>query len=69
MTTQEYSNQVEAAAEMILKAQGTSLRNYTESTREEILDAVRLVMSNSYIRGSNATVRILDGQLEGANGN
>lgn len=46
---------VDAAIETILVAAGTSLKNYSlHKPREEMRKAMRNIMSDSYIKGSNA---------------
>lgn len=44
---------IDANIEAILKASGTTFRNYTmPSTQEAMREAMRKIMSDSYIRGS-----------------
>lgn len=46
---------IEEAAEMVLRAAGSSLKNYTmPATREAILQAITDVRKDAYIAGSNA---------------
>ena len=46
---------IDAALDSVLKAAGSALKHYTmEKTRKEMREAMRNVMSDSYIAGSNA---------------
>ena len=46
--------QIDAALDSVLKASGSALRNYTmPKTLEGMREAMRKVMSDSYIQGSN----------------
>lgn len=46
---------IDAALDSVLKASGSSLRHYTMAkTLTDMREAVRKVMSDSYIAGSNA---------------
>lgn len=56
--TKEYSQSTIDAADSILKAAGSSLRNYTPSNKDRILEATLQVMSESYIAGSNDAWKI-----------
>jgi hypothetical protein len=45
---------IDAALDSVLKASGSSLRNYTmQKTLEGMREAMRKVMSDAYIQGSN----------------
>ncbi|UOF78860.1 hypothetical protein [Caudoviricetes sp.] len=45
---------IDEALESVLKASGSSLKNYTiQKTLEDMRKAMRKVMSDSYIKGSN----------------
>ena len=51
---------IDEALELILRASGSSLKNYTmPSTLEKMRDAMRKVMAKSYIDGSNAMYEVL----------
>lgn len=51
---------IDEALELILRASGSSLKNYTmSSTLEKMRDAMMQVMSESYIAGSNAMYEVL----------
>lgn len=46
---------IDEALELVLRASGSSLKNYTmPSNLEKMREAMRKVMSDSYIDGSNA---------------
>lgn len=50
---------IDEALELILRASGSSLKNYTmPSSLEKMREAMRKVMSASYIEGSKATYEI-----------
>lgn len=52
MTPEE---RIDAALDSVLKASGSALKNYTMAkTLAEMREAMRKVMSDSYIAGSNA---------------
>ena len=45
---------IDAALDSVLKAAGTSLRHYTmPGSRDRMREAMRKIMSESYIQGSN----------------
>jgi hypothetical protein len=45
---------IDEALDSVLKASGSALKNYTmPSTLEKMREAMRKVMSDSYIKGSN----------------
>lgn len=51
---------IDEALELILRASGSSLKNYTvPSNLEKMRSAMRKVMSESYISGSNAMYEVL----------
>lgn len=51
---------IDESLELILRAFGSSLKYYTTpSTLEKMRDAMRQVMSDSYIAGSNAMYEVL----------
>jgi hypothetical protein len=52
---------IDANLERILKISGSSLRNYSLGvTKDKLREAMRSIMSESYIAGSNAAWKILD---------
>jgi lambda repressor-like predicted transcriptional regulator len=54
---------IDAAIETILKASGSSIRNYSvHKTLADMRDAMRKIMSDSYIKGSNDMAKILRGK-------
>lgn len=51
---------IDEALELVLRASGSSLKNYTmPSNLEKMREAMRKVMSDSYIDGSNAMYEVL----------
>lgn len=51
---------IDEALESVLRASGSSLKNYTmPSNLEKMREAMRKVMSDSYIEGSNAMYEVL----------
>lgn len=51
---------IDEALESVLRASGSSLNNYTmPSSLEKMREAMRKVMSDSYIEGSNAMFEII----------
>lgn len=51
---------IDEALELVLRASGSSLKNYTmPSSLEKMREAMRKVMSDSYIEGSNAMFEIM----------
>lgn len=51
---------IDEALELVLRASGSSLKNYTmPSSLEKMREAMRKVMSDSYIEGSNAMYELL----------
>lgn len=51
MTPEE---RIDAALDSVLRASGSALRNYTtQKTIDEMREAMRKIMSDSYIAGSN----------------
>lgn len=51
---------IDEALESVLRASGSSLKNYTmPSSLEKMREAMRKVMSDSYIEGSNAMFEII----------
>lgn len=51
---------IDEALELVLRASGSSLKNYTmPSNLEKMREAMRKVMSDSYIEGSNAMFEII----------
>lgn len=51
---------IDNALDIVLKASGSALRNYTmPKTLENMREAMRQIMSESYILGSDAMARIL----------
>lgn len=51
---------IDEALESVLRASGSSLKNYTmPSNLEKMREAMRKVMSDSYIAGSNAMYEVL----------
>ena len=54
MTNPTHEQRIDAALESVLRAAGTSLRHYSMPTiREGMREAMRKVMSDAYIEGSN----------------
>jgi hypothetical protein len=54
---------IDAALDAVLLASGSALKNYTlPNSLERMREAMRKIMSDSYIAGSNAAHRILMGQ-------
>lgn len=52
-------DRVDAALESVLNAAGTSLKNYTvQSNLNNMREAMRTIMSDNYIDGSNAVWKI-----------
>lgn len=47
------NDNIDKALEKVLKAAGTKLDNYMPSTKDALREAMRQVMSESYITGSN----------------
>jgi hypothetical protein len=53
---------IDAAMDSVLRASGSSLKNYTmPNTLADMREAMRKVMSRSYIDGSNACYRAING--------
>jgi len=64
MTAQD---NIDAALDSVLRASGSALRNYTmPATLEKMREAMRKVMSDSYIAGSNDHAKALraSGQIK-----
>ena len=62
MTTMTPQQRIDAALDSVLKASGSSLKNYTmQKTLDAMRYAMREVMQRAYIDGSNDSVRILKG--------
>lgn len=56
----EQTNNVDAALDAVLKASGSALRHYSmPRTLAAMREAMRKVMSDSYIAGSNAMYKIM----------
>lgn len=54
---------VDAALEAVLKAMGTSLKYYSlQSKKDGMREAMRKIMSESYIQGSNDCADVLKGK-------
>lgn len=52
---------IDAALESVLKASGSSLRHYSSpKTLEAMREAMREIMSDSYISGSNSAMSIME---------
>ena len=49
----EAENPIDDALNTVLRAAGTKLSNYMPGTQEKLREAMRNVMSDSYIKGSN----------------
>lgn len=53
---------IDEALESVLRASGSSLKNYTmPSSLEKMREAMRKVMSDSYIEGSDSSWKIFKG--------
>lgn len=51
---------IDEALESVLRASGSSIKNYTmPSSLEKMREAMRKVMSDSYIDGSNAMFEVM----------
>ncbi|WP_285275276.1 hypothetical protein [Halopseudomonas bauzanensis] len=62
MTGMTSEQRIDAALDSVLRASGSALRHYTmPSTLEAMREAMRKVMSDSYIRGSNDCHKAMKG--------
>lgn len=63
MTTEMTPEQrIDAALDSVLRASGSALKHYTlPGTLEAMRDAMRKVMSDSYIRGSHDWMKAMTG--------
>lgn len=60
-----YEERIDTALESVLNASGTSLKHYSvQSNLDNMREAMRKIMSESYIEGSNAAWRILTGKSD-----
>lgn len=56
---------IDAALDAVLKASGSALKNYTtQKTLDAMREAMRKVMSESYIAGSNANFEAMKSSFE-----
>ena len=53
------NNKIDENLELVLKAAGSKLRHYTPCYKEELREAMRKIMSDSYIAGSNDCAKAL----------
>lgn len=57
------TQRIDAALDIVLKASGSALKNYTMPlTLDRMREAMRKVMLDSYIAGSNANHRAMRGK-------
>ena len=62
MTPEE---RIDAALDSVLKASGSALKYYTmEKTLTDMRNAMRKVMSDAYISGSNAAIKVMNGEMK-----
>ena len=62
MTPEE---RIDAALDSVLKASGSGLKHYTmEKTLTDMRNAMRKIMSDSYISGSNAAIKVMNGEMK-----
>lgn len=54
---------IDEALDSVLRASGSALRHYTmQSTLDDMRKAMRKIMSDSYIAGSNDAMRVISGK-------
>lgn len=62
MTDMTPEQRIDAALDSVLRASGSALKNYTmPGTLEAMREAMRKVMSDSYIKGSNDCRKAMTG--------
>lgn len=64
MTTETPEQRIDAALETVLRASGSSLKNYTmQKSLDDMRKAMKKIMSDNYIAGSNDMHKIYIGEV------
>jgi len=60
----KHDEKIDAALDAVLNAAGSTLRHYTQSTKDDMRGAMRKIMRDAYIDGSNACHNAMRGNYD-----